>query len=292
MHHYSTSTYLTLAGHDVKVQKAWQIQVPIEAYSHPYLMHGLLALAALHQNSLAEAGTRRDSHPSALRHYNYSLATSKIALSNVNTNNCTSLFVFSAVIATTALALPLHSPNYQINNPIDELMQITTLIRGSKSIVLVEYDYVKAGSLADLLPDGFLANEVDLSPDTRNALALLQRHVDACPNSDSVAKATYKHTIQLLELCFRNTVPDAENRMVVMSWLAMVSDEYLSLLHARTPLAQVCLAHFAVLLHGLRKLWWCGDWGKMIVEWIGREAAEEWHSLLDWPEKKISSLPL
>ena len=287
MHHYSTSTYLTLAGHDPKMQEAWQVQVPREAYLHAYLMHSLLALAALHRNSMAEADELRNSHESAFRHYNHALATSKPALNNVNADNCSSLFVFSAVVAMIALALPLHSPDRQIDDPVAELLQISTLVRGSKSIVHAEFDRIKDGSLAALFHGNFLAHECDLPSDTRTALTLLQRHVDACPNKDSATKAAYKHTIQLLELCFRNTVPDPENRMVVLSWLAMVPDAYLSLLYARTPLAQICLAYFAVLLHGLRRVWWCGDWGKRLVWWVEREAGREWQDITEWPKNKI-----
>ena len=288
MHHYCTSTSLTLAEHDPEVQEIWNVLVPIEAYSQPYLMHSLLALAALHRISLQGVDKSRHLHVSALRHYNHALATSKPALSNVNPDNCTSVFLFSAMIATIALALPLYSLDYRLDDdPVAGFLQIATLVRGSKSIVHPDIDRLRAGPLAALLPDGFLAHQCDIPSDARTALNLLQRHVNTCPTCESAAKAAYKHTIELLELCFRNTVPDPENRMVVMSWPAMVPDAYLSLLHARVPTALVCLAYFAVLLHGLRKLWCCGDWGKRLVLWIGREGAGEWPKLLEWPMKKI-----
>lgn len=287
MHYYSTSTYLTLTGHNPNVQEAWQVQVPTEAYSHPYLMHSLLAIAALHRNSLPGAGEPQRSHTAALRHYNNALTTSKPALGSVNAGNCTSLFLFSAVVAMIVLALPLHSPDHQLNDPIANLMQFFTLVRGSKSIVHAELDRVRTGPLAALIADGFHAHKCDLPSDTRTALALLQHYVDACPDVDDAAKAAYKDAINLLELCFRNTVPDPENRMVVLSWPANVPDAYLSLLHAREPLALVCIAYFAVLLHGLRRVWWCGDWGKSLMRWVEREGGGEWHELLDWPKKKI-----
>lgn len=282
MHHYSTSTYLTLAGRDVIMQEAWRVQVPIEAYSNPYLMHSLLAVAALHRNSLPSADKSQCSLASAISHYNSALASSKPVLNNVNADNCTSLFVFSAVIAMIAYAIPLHSPEHQLDDPISELLQISRLVRGCSSILRAEFGRVKAGSLAALLPSDFLAQECELPSDARGALALLRGCADTCP-----AKATYKHTIDLLELCFRNTVPDPENRMFVMSWLAMVPDAYLSLLHQRASIAQVCLAYFAVLLHGLRKVWWCGDWGKRLVRWVECEGVGEWQGLLDWPKQKI-----
>ena len=76
--------------------------------------------------------------------------------------------------------------------------------------------------------------------------------------------------------------------MVVLSWLAMIPDAYLSLPHARTPIAQVCLAYFAVMLHGLRKVWWCGSWSKRLVMWIKRDGAEELYGLLDWPKRRLA----
>ena len=286
MHLYSTSTCLTLAGPDPKVQEAWQVQVPIEAYSHQYLMHSLLAFTALHRNSLSGAQGRRISHESALRHYDHALATSKGALSNVTTENRTSLFVFSAFVATTALAFPLHSPDHQLDDPVLELMRIIALVRGSKSILHTELDHIRTGPLAALIPNSFLAHDCNVAPDTRTALMLLQRHVDACSDIDSTAKATYKHTIELLELYFRSTVLDPENRMAVFSWLATVPDAYVSLLRDRAPVAQICLAYYGVLLHGVRKLWWCGDWGKRLVGCIERDIGGEWQGLMEWPIKK------
>lgn len=251
-------------------------------------MHSLLAIAALHRNSLPGIGGLPHSHVSVLRHYDHALATSKLAMSDVNAGNCTSLFAFSALIAMSSLALPLHSPGHPFDNPVAELVQIFTLVRGSMHIIKkVESDGLKVGTLAALIPDGFLDHKSELPSDTRTALALLQRHVDACSNSDSAAKAAYKHTIELLEPCFRNTLPDPESRFAVMSWLAIVPDAYLSLLHARTPIALVCLAYFAVLLHGLRELWWIGEWGRRLVGGIEREGLEENQGLLEWPKKKI-----
>ena len=250
-------------------------------------MHGLLALAALHRISLLGGGESRHLHASTLRHYNDALATSKPALCNVDADNCTSLFLFSAVIATLTLALPLHFLSHQFDDPVAELSQIATLVRGSKTIVLPGLARLKAASLGDLIPRDWLAHECDLPSDTRTALDLLRRHVDGYTNGDPTAKETYKDTIQLLESSFRNTVSDPENRMVVMSWLANVPDAYISLLHARAPIAQVCLAYYAVLLHGLRRLWWCGDWGKRLIGCIEQEGDAEWQNLLEWPRKKI-----
>lgn len=292
MHRYSTSTYLSLAGHDPDTQEAWQIQVPMLASSHSYLMHSLLALAALHRNALLMADEPGHSRLSSLRHYNHAIRCSKAALNSVTADNCISLFVFSGVITIVAFASPLHSPDYPFDDPFAELLQISTLVRGSKSIIQHEIERVRAGSLAALIPSDFLAHVCDLPSDIGTALALVQRHVDAYSDEENAAKATYNDTIKSLELCFRNTVSDPENPMVVMSWLAMVADEYLSLLHARAFLTLACLAHFAVLLHGLHELWWCGDWGKRLMVYIERESCGELQCLLEWPKKKIGLGPI
>ncbi|KAG8531302.1 uncharacterized protein KY384_002930 [Bacidia gigantensis] len=154
IHHYTTSTYLTIAGPEPFVQEAWQIHVPREAYQHPYLMHSILGLAALH---LHHTEGHQSWHESATRHYNLALSSSKHALSNVNEGNCRSLFAFSGIIVILALDLPLGPPGHKmISNPVSELVQISTLVRGSKHIVDSSSQSLRTGTLAALIPDGFL----------------------------------------------------------------------------------------------------------------------------------------
>jgi hypothetical protein len=48
LHHYTTSTYLTLTQDSPEHEHVWQIVVPQLAVKHPFLMHGILASSALH----------------------------------------------------------------------------------------------------------------------------------------------------------------------------------------------------------------------------------------------------
>lgn len=99
---------------------------------------------------------------------------------------------------------------------------------------------------------------------------------------------TSKHAIELSDICFRNTVPDPENRTVILSWVANVRDVYLSLLHTLRPIAQICLSCVLCSLAAQA-------WERLEVRGLGEEASIinragsgwERHSFFEWPNKKV-----
>ena len=48
MHHYSNNVAKAHHGRGERVLHLWSEHIPAEAVKHPFLMHGLLALSALH----------------------------------------------------------------------------------------------------------------------------------------------------------------------------------------------------------------------------------------------------
>ena len=59
MHHFTSSTCFQLAD-STKEAGLWQITIPKMAFHHPFLLHGLLALAALHLGSDQSDGRQAD----------------------------------------------------------------------------------------------------------------------------------------------------------------------------------------------------------------------------------------
>lgn len=248
-------------------------------------MHGLLALTALHQNSVEESHDQGFWRAPALAHYDLALAKSKLELTNVTEENCWSLFVFSSVIVIFALASPLSLGGQRLQGPVTELIQVSKLVRGSSSLVQTQRLRTQSGPLSPLYPEGFLSSTADLRADVTAALDGLKRRLDLCILVGNEA-ATYERTIEVLRLCLRNTVHDSEDKQVILCWLVMVPEEYMSLVSTQQPMALALLAHYGAMLHGLRSLWWCQDWGYQIVKYIWEEMAPGWESLLHWPRQR------
>ena len=288
MHHFATATYATLCDQSPScLRETWQIEVPKEAFSQPFLMHSLLALAALHKTVLGDTNDDNQCLTSAVKHHNLALAKSKLALANFSKENCEALFTFSATVAIFALALPVCDNSRVLDDPVCDLAQIATLMRGSATIVRTGLHWVRDGKLEPLLRDGFLSSTCDLAADVQRQLDCLRCRIDSAGYIDHI-RTPYLHAVELLTTCFRNIVPFPEDRGVVTSWLAMIPPELVSLISERQPMALVLLANYGVLLHCLKDLWWCRNWGAELVKSVSKSLEDEWQDLIEWPKQRIA----
>jgi hypothetical protein len=69
----------------------------------------------------------------------------------------------------------------------------------------------------------------------------------------------------------------------IMTWPVTLSDDYVSLIETRDPMAIAILAHYGVIIHLLRDRWWAADAGKRLVHAILPillESKKEWAELV------------
>jgi hypothetical protein len=69
----------------------------------------------------------------------------------------------------------------------------------------------------------------------------------------------------------------------IMTWPVSLSDDYVSRIEMRDPLALATLAHYGVIVHLLRDRWWAADYGKRLVHAILpilHESKKEWAELV------------
>lgn len=293
MHLFTTSTYLTMADCNPNLARTWQVAVPSEAVLRPYLMHGLLSLAALHQITLDKDAS---SHKLglAVRHHNLALAKSKPILENITEQTSSSLFALSATIAVFALALPISPASPPLSDPVDPIVQVAILMRGSKTIVQTGWDWIKNSPLAPLLRPGFLNDATSLPQDLEESLSSLEALI-VSDEEHRPHQTPYCETLEGLRQSFRNAgfsshadgkVPVVD-RAVVLSWLAMMHSDFIPLLSQRLPITLVMLAHYAVALHTLESVWWCQGWGRILIAYVEDLLDESWQESIAWPKQQI-----
>lgn len=107
-------------------------------------------------------------------------------------------------------------------------------------------------------------------------------------NEDEVVEA-YSLTIDRLELCMSRLHARPLDRACVLGWLIIVPDRFDTLLRDGHPMAQVILAHFAVILLTY-DFWWSGNWGEALIREISHCLPEEWKPMVRWPLEQLSSI--
>ena len=98
MHYYTAYTSVTLTE-DPILRTLWREAVQKHAFQHPFLLHGLLAIAAQHRLRHAKNAVNSTDLIRAADVYQQDALTSYIRLLNeITGDNCRALFAFSQVI--------------------------------------------------------------------------------------------------------------------------------------------------------------------------------------------------
>ena len=152
--------------------------------------------------------------------------------------------------------------------------------------------WIRSGPLAPQLRVGFLDHPAPLAPETEAALALvdeaIKRRFQGVRNAAEML-TSYSYTLDRLKLTFGVVAAQENEKGIELTWLAMGRADFAKQLEEREGLALVLLAHYAVLLHRARDVWWCKGWGRALVEAIEEALPPEggWEELLAWPRKEV-----
>lgn len=192
MHHYSTVTSLTFVDRP-SWREIWQDEVPREALKHPFLMHGLLSVTALHIAHLNQNGSsRKDAYiRAAAKHQDQALSSSRQVLGNISPQNCNALIAFACFVAVFAFASPRPtSMNFH------HFAEVMTLLRGISAICNTARVWIDAGAFAPIVNFDLNHNPDILDLETASALDRLDVQAqrmsrtgeEAAVYADSIAK--------------------------------------------------------------------------------------------------------
>lgn len=308
MHHYLTSTYMTLGWRD-DLQDMWKMTIPKLAMRHKFLMHNLLSVAALHIASLSSSSSLSSSisNPAetratqstyislAIHHHNIALRDYSSRLQNITRENGASLFTCAALIVISSFSLAILRPQHDQETtlskkgPVEDFCGLSVLLRGTKLVLGEMWDWVRQSEVGPIIMGQNSYHGVVLSDDIVAALGQLRERNELLLNHQSGRdKEAYTLAIDGLADCFQLISPQNAHKGTVLKWPIIVRQEFLALLGERQPMALVILAHYGVILHEIRDVWWVMGWGGQLIKEINRLVDDEWRSLVAWPMIRIS----
>lgn len=129
MHHYTLSTADSLAIRP-DVQYIWRVTYVEIGYRSPFVMHGILTMAALHKAYLlpSERETYLDL---AASHQNAGLEGFRAALPSMNDTTWETFFTFASIVVLYVASLPVRLGKDSVPN----ILELFTFVRGMRAVL-------------------------------------------------------------------------------------------------------------------------------------------------------------
>lgn len=292
LHFYTTTTSLTLYALPSR-HRVWTTIVPEIAFLHPFLLHGLLAITALHRARLQSDPTSSLWAEASFHHQN-ALSLFRSALSNVTIENCDACFAFSSILAIYAWASSGGTGDLffigtsrleQDVGPIEWFQ----LLRGASTLLKTFWADMEKGPLSPILKlwEGSEEPPDQTSPEDDAKFLTLMRLWDPSPGNltgsevDALNKA-----LNLLRHVY-GQLPYFGMRVCAISatfsWPVQVPDVYIEMVQKRQPEALILLAHYCLLLNRVNNFWWIQGMSRHLLENIHQSIGTKLESWIGWP---------
>jgi len=295
LHHWTLSTSLSIAE-SRPFHSYWQSIFPQMALDHPYMMHGILSVAALHLAHL-HTGNSEKYLVTAARHHNIALRGFQDTLGSVDDQNSDALFACSNLNVIYVLRISVEHcsharPDSDSTDRISQALgaEWIPMLRGVEAVLSSVYPRVSAGPLRAMLDTG---NWDAIDPDTSSSAE--QTHLRAICEiwSGAGADPVYDGALYFLRKCcvyVRQFSEPEENRRVwsgYLFWFHYAPDDYFLRLQQRQPVALVLFAYFGAIFYGAKDFWFVGDCGRNIVKVVDELLGDYWKSSLKWPKEVV-----
>lgn len=292
LHHFTVFTSETMAT-DSQHFELWRTHVPQMAFSNRFLLHGILALSALHIRYESPEHDKERLMSVARYHQQHALTLYIPMLQTITEQNVDALFCFSLLLSCLCYAM-LQAEDVNPHNAINQVLDVFDALMGCTAIAVEGKDWLYNGRLRGILL-ALRPEEQDftsLDYDTKCALSSLRRCVDSSlgghTDEESAARHKAHHKAIWALAAVMATTPGQRQLSIVCSWPVMVEGEFISMLKRRDPLALVIVGYYGVALHLFGRVWCMEGLGRKLTEAIYQELDVRWQPYMIWAVNKVS----
>lgn len=295
LHHWTSKGYVALHPNLAKRSDVWQCAMVELGFEHPFLLHGILALSAIHKASFYMPGDRQGLLSQADAHISRALEVMRIYLQTPSEETAIPMFVLSSVLLTYNFASVQERPD----DPIGSIHHCFMLLNGIKVVIGPHWDRFKDNpSLAHFVAMSAPATLSILDeragdeqrPEILHLMELTELVLDA---QDKHACTEAIKDLHYVAVRCRHINTDRDDEYPFLwLWAARASNRFFDLLAAHNPVACIIVVHFGALLAQARQVWWVAKWPRWLLTATEQllAATPDLLAWLDWPRHVINPL--
>ncbi|OJD34016.1 c6 zinc finger protein [Diplodia corticola] len=278
------------------MQDFYRINVPRLGFSHPFVLHALMAFSARHLAQF-RASKRTYYIAKADHHWEIGLRSASALVPAVDDANAPALYIFAIFSCFYTLAKGPKPRDFLVFSD-EGLAEWLILLRGVRAIMETTGDSIRHSALSPLFTTAsarvqkFYAHD-PASGDEHPRVAEL-RELVADVAGDSPNLPTYLAAIDDVSRCFACVFDDSSSSassQTVFIWMYRVSDDFVLCLQQRQPVALTVFAYFVVLLNELGNSWWMQGWVYHLLAGIHDALDEGSKSWIRWPMERLGWIP-
>ncbi|EME42920.1 hypothetical protein DOTSEDRAFT_173450 [Dothistroma septosporum NZE10] len=290
LHHYTSFTY-KLMTNDPDQFEIWQVNVPQMAFRYRFLLHGILAVAALHRRYEAEDSQKETLMNLARYHQQHALTLYIPRLHSINQDNCNALFAFSMLLGILCFGM-LDDQDLGSRAIISRFLDCFDALMGATAVAYEAAHWLRQGIFRPIMEEIWpeVHDFAHLKEGAREALESLLAQVESTCRSDPADPVQAYLASIYGWATVMYPAPGDRQVLIVVAWPVLAGATYVSLLKRRDPLALVILGHYGVALHLYGRLWMIEGLGKRLTEAIAEELDVAWRPLLAWPLSRVSEV--
>jgi hypothetical protein len=299
LQHYIDFTSLTLATPETMA--LWQTVVPTMANDHSFLLHGILAISALH---LAYLNHTQVTQNTVVAHHHQSLAMPlfRAAITTVSNKSCHAILAFSHLLVLYSFAsekydsrlLLVSGPEEEGEGP-DVLPAWLYFLRNGCAMMCGTWDTIRAGPVEPLASAWEIPINLSAEDDVQKAdlleyfLTLMPLPVSPDAWPEVVCKLYIDAAIGLAWAfsCTRAIGKSFTTWDALRIWPMRLSVAFLDLMGRRHPAALILLAHYCLLLKKVEVHWYFEGRANGLLDKVLQKLDHKWHGCLKWPIKEI-----
>ena len=293
MYHYAT-TVCDIVGVREDLIHIWRDYIPQQAIKHPFLMHGILALAALHLAYLQPSSSLRQLQ-TCDRHQAIALEQFRSILSSpVDFQLADARFALAATLAVSSMARSCAGSDSAVLD-VNKIAELFILTRGVRDMIHLSAEHIRTGPLSALLHTRRFTEgtEIGLPPNISAQFEAVQ-HMLQTYGLDSSALHHCQTALLELRGIYQNIAHILRTGNVELGvlsrWQVLVSMEYITLVQAHNPPALVILAYYAAAMTTVHTAWYTQVWAERALHSIGHALEVTMQRWIRWPLEQVQDL--
>ncbi|KUJ11460.1 uncharacterized protein LY89DRAFT_654081 [Mollisia scopiformis] len=292
LHFYTGTTCFTVSTIPER-HLLWQQVVPRIAFTHHFLLHGIMAFSAMHLARL-QPDRVASLHAEASMHHDIGLRMFQSTMLDLSPQNCDACFAYSSIIVVYTWASSDQTADLFFSDKAITGERLTvgwsSLLRGVQTLLNTAGEWIARGSLGVMLYSFAMDRELakQISPDVTSKLSSLSSLWTASSARFSeVEVAAFNETLGLLHEGYGLVISSSSEWLVdlisiALGWPIRVPEAFLAMVTALVPEALVVLAHYSLLLNPVDHIWYMHGMRRHLLQTIHCRVGARWEHWILW----------